>query len=70
MVKIRTERIGRSGRRLLVGLVLFFLAVVAVDVLADDPLRDSIERRMNAALEGYTVRLGAVDFRPWNFSWS
>src|SRR5262249_26128499 len=36
--------------------------------LIDEPLRRSIERRMNAQLKGYTVRLGGASFHPHGFS--
>jgi hypothetical protein len=44
------------------------LAVAALDVLIDGPLRRRIERGMNQRLTGYTVGLGAVDFSPWDLS--
>jgi hypothetical protein len=34
----------------------------------DEPLRRYTEARMNASLEGYTVRLGGMHFNPINFS--
>ncbi len=34
----------------------------------DEPLRRYTEARMNAALKGYTVRVGALDFHPIGFS--
>jgi hypothetical protein len=39
-----------------------------VSALVDIPLRQRLEARINASLEGYTVRLGAVDFHPIGFS--
>ncbi len=66
------ERLPRRPRRVLLGtaivLAVLFAAVALLDVLIDAPLRASIERRMNAALDGYTVRLGSADFSPWDFS--
>ncbi len=66
------ERLPRRTRRILLGtaivLALSFVAVALLDVLIDGPLRTSIERRMNATLDGYTVHLGAADFCPWDFS--
>lgn len=66
------ERLPRRTRHLLVGaaiaLAALLVAVALLDVLIDGPLRASIERRMNAVLNGYTVHLGAADFSPWNFS--
>ena len=61
----------RTTRALLavaIVVALLLLAVVLVDVLIDEPLRASIERRMNAALQGYTVRIGGADLNPWNLS--
>jgi hypothetical protein len=63
-----SRRTARTLRWLLVAAVVLFLAIVALDVLIDEPLRASIERRMNAALQGYTVRIGGADLNPWNFS--
>ncbi len=36
--------------------------------LADEPLRRKIEGEMNAKLEGYTVRIGKLDFHPIGLS--
>ena len=44
------------------------LLAAAVAHLLDAPLRARLEARINANLEGYTVRLGAVDFHPLTFS--
>jgi hypothetical protein len=66
------RRLPRRSARTLLGIALVLavlvLAIVLVDVFIDEPLRASIERRMNAALQGYTVRIGAADLNPWNFS--
>lgn len=62
---------GRAGRRLRLFLLLLLgllVAVALLDVLIDEPLRRSIEARMNRALVGYTVAIGAADLSPWNFS--
>lgn len=60
-----------SQRRLFwLGLVLGLLVVIAV-LLAyavDEPLRRQTESRINAALKGYTVRIGRLDFHPIGFS--
>jgi Domain of Unknown Function (DUF748) len=56
---------------------LWILAAVVVVVVGvayaasftvDEPLRRTIERRMNARLKGYTVRLGGANFHPHGFS--
>jgi Domain of Unknown Function (DUF748) len=53
----------------LVGAVaLLAVAVVAVSFFIDEPLRRYVERQMNARLQGYTVRIGALDFHPLGFS--
>jgi Domain of Unknown Function (DUF748) len=46
------------------------LAAVAVvaSFFVDEPLRRYVERRMNAQLWGYTVRIGALDLHPWGFA--
>lgn len=62
------RRTARTVRWLIVGAAVLFLAIVALDVLIDEPLRASIERRMNAALDGYSVRIGGADFKPWSFA--
>lgn len=52
----------------MVTVALLLLVVLAIDVLADAPLRRRIEREMNRRLTGYSVALEAVDFSPWTFS--
>jgi hypothetical protein len=46
------------------------LAAVAVvaSFFIDEPLRRYLERQLNARLQGYTVRIGALDFHPLGFS--
>lgn len=61
-----SDRIGRSRafRWTATGAVIvasLLLLVMIADVLLDGPLRRILERRMNAALTGYTARIGAVD---------
>jgi Domain of Unknown Function (DUF748) len=41
---------------------------VVISFFIDEPLRRRIERELNAALEGYTVRIGALSFHPIGFS--
>lgn len=43
-------------------------ALVAAALLLDEPLRRSIESQMNQRLDGYTVRIGRLDFHPLGFS--
>jgi Domain of Unknown Function (DUF748) len=53
----------------LAGAVAFLVvAVVAASFVIDEPLRRYVERRMNAQLQGYTVRIGALDVHPWGFA--
>ncbi|HEX5044943.1 MAG TPA: DUF748 domain-containing protein [Candidatus Polarisedimenticolaceae bacterium] len=55
------------GWILLVPLVLVVVFSV-VDVAIDRPLRGFMEKQANSRLRGYTARIGAIDFNPWNFS--
>lgn len=48
-------------------LAIVVLAVVA-SFFIEEPLRRSIEYQMNQRLEGYTVRIGTLDFHPLGFS--
>lgn len=48
-------------------LLLALLAIVIAHWI-DEPLRRKMERDMNQALKGYTVRIGSVDFHPIGFS--
>ncbi len=47
--------------------VLVLIAYVAAFFIVD-PLRRQTEARINAALSGYTVRIGRLDFHPIGFS--
>ncbi len=55
-------------------IVLIVIAAVLVGALGaaaflvDEPLRRSIEAQMNQRLDGYTVRIGRLDFHPLGFS--
>jgi hypothetical protein len=48
------------------GAVLLLLAITAWFI--DEPLRSSIEQKMNRRLKGYTVHIGSLDFHPIGFS--
>ena len=51
------------------GIFAFFLIVIFVlAYLIDEPLRRKVERDMNARLQGYTVRVGKLDFHPIGLS--
>jgi Domain of Unknown Function (DUF748) len=53
----------------LLGAVAFLaLAAVVVSSFLDEPMRRYVERQMNARLQGYTVRIGALDFHPFSFA--
>ena len=58
----------RRSTQLLIAVGVLFLALVVLDVLVDEPLRRSIERRTNEKLQGYTARLGGADWSPWQFT--
>ena len=47
---------------------LVVVAAVVASFFVDEPLRRSLERQLNARLQGYTVRIGALDFHPLGFS--
>jgi hypothetical protein len=47
---------------------LLAVAAVTVSFFIDEPLRRYVEQQMNARLQGYTVRIGALDVHPFSFS--
>jgi peptidoglycan/LPS O-acetylase OafA/YrhL len=47
---------------------LVIVAAVVASFFVDEPLRRYLERQLNARLQGYTVRIGALDFHPFGFS--
>jgi uncharacterized protein involved in outer membrane biogenesis len=47
---------------------LLAVAAVMVSSLLDEPLRRYAEQHMNARLQGYTVRIGALDVHPFGLS--
>src|SRR5262249_23219410 len=61
-----------ARRRVVVWLVLViaFLgaAMAIVNAFADEPLRRVLERRINAALDGYTVTIGALHLHLLGFA--
>jgi len=48
--------------------VVVLITLLVASFLIDEPLRGYMERKLNANLEGYTARLGALDFHPLGFS--
>jgi hypothetical protein len=49
-------------------LAILIILVVALAFFIDEPLRGYVERKMNQNLNGYTVRIGALDFQPLRFA--
>jgi len=47
--------------------VLLVIAAAAASVLVEEPLRQRIESEMNRRLDGYTTRIGRLDFHPLGF---
>jgi hypothetical protein len=69
------ESLARTARRLpraifwlSGGVILLVMIAVFAAYFVDEPLRRQTEARINAALEGYTVRIGRLDFHPIGFS--
>jgi hypothetical protein len=60
--------VGGGLKTLAIVCAVLFVLGLAVDLLADRPLRGIVERKVNARLEGYTTRIAAVNFVPWNAS--
>lgn len=54
--------------KLLVGVALLLLLLLAVALFIGEPLRTYIEAKMNRSLKGYTVHIGSLDFHPVGFS--
>src|SRR5262245_38619790 len=52
----------------LASLAILIAVLVSVSLLIDEPLRGYMERQLNANLQGYTARLGALEFHPLGFS--
>ena len=64
-----TSEFSRTRWFWLVGaLGLLILVAVVLAHLIDEPLRRRTEAEINAALKGYTVRVGGLDFHPIGFS--
>jgi Domain of Unknown Function (DUF748) len=55
-------RRSRSAKILLVVLGFLLLLALILDRALDEPIRKAVERRINAALEGYTARVHRADF--------
>jgi len=59
-----TRRVAWAG----LVVVLLVIAGAAVSVLVEEPLRQRIESEMNRRLDGYTTRIGRLDFHPLGFA--
>jgi len=57
-------RIPRRWRIVGISLAGFLALAYALASLVDEPLRGVVERRMNAQLKGYRVRIGTLDLHP------
>ncbi|OGU04916.1 MAG: hypothetical protein A2075_02220 [Geobacteraceae bacterium GWC2_58_44] len=63
-VKSRSERVRGSRVRWVVGIpVALLLALFGASFLIDEPLRSSMEQKMNRDLKGYSVRLPGLHFQ-------
>lgn len=49
-------------------LLCLFLITFLAGLLFDKPLGNDLERRMNAALQGYQVEIAKIDFNPFDLS--
>jgi hypothetical protein len=49
-------------------LAVLVLTVIVASYAVDEPLRRTIERRMNERMKGYTARVAKLDFHPIGFS--
>lgn len=66
-VRRRGHRLARWLGYVALGLVLLLVILGLVATwYAGEPLRREMERRVNAALDGYTVTIGTVALHPWN----
>ena len=66
--RIAKTRLFRWSAGAAVAVAGVLLLVMIADVLLDKPLRRTMERRMNDALTGYHVSLGAVDVHLFSLS--
>ena len=63
-----TVKLPRAVIWIAIALALVVLIAIVAAYFIDEPLRRQTEARINAALKGYTVRIGALDFHPIGFS--
>ena len=50
--------------KLLVGVAVLLMLLLAAALFIDEPLRAYVEQKMNRSLKGYRVYIGALDFHP------
>ena len=50
--------------KLLVGIAVLLVLLLASALFIDEPLRAYVEQKMNRSLKGYRVHIGALDFHP------
>ena len=50
--------------KLLVGVAVLLVLLLASALFIDEPLRAYVEQKMNRSLKGYRVHIGALDFHP------
>lgn len=62
------HRLPRWSRIALAVLTGVIVIVIVVSYLIDEPLRRRMEANLNAALKGYSVRVGQLDFHPIGLS--
>jgi hypothetical protein len=58
---------GRRTRIALLAVAVLVALVVVASLLVDEPLRRTIESRMNSRLKGYTARIERLRFHPLGF---
>lgn len=63
-----TSRRWPVGSGIVLSVVVIFVLFTGVLAFIDEPLRRTMESRVNGALSGYTVRIGALDFHPLGLS--
>ncbi|MGH7794093.1 MAG: DUF748 domain-containing protein [Candidatus Binatia bacterium] len=63
-----TVKLPRTVIWIAIALGLLILSAVVAAYFIDEPLRRQTEARINAALKGYSVRIGTLDFHPLGFS--
>jgi hypothetical protein len=60
--------LSRHTLRVLAVIVGLILLVIIASFFVDEPMRRQMEKRMNESLQGYTARIGDLDFNLFGFS--